>query len=466
MSYDRFFEDEELVSTELYTPKVHEEILNGEPEFEEKLIMKFENGKFEKTRVRLFNNLITFTDNEGNDRFVYLSFIRNKYNVEENNSNKYRIDLMKFSRVLSFYTDKLETVQKWMDKLSKYCVNSNFYSKYEIKEVLGKGGFGMVYRVVFQDDPTKEFAAKVFQKKEIKRKFKSLLHWEIKILQMMNNERIVKIFEVHETGDELVVIMELMRHGLLSTFISQNQKMHPTVIREIMRQLIAGLEYMASFKVIHRDIKPDNILIEKFESRGGLQVPHIKICDLGVACFEDQEPEFIFAGTAGYIAPEVYNAEQIKSKRSVSPEKNKKTGELLSKASIELTSKVDMYSSGVIFYRLITGRSPFNVNGMSVEEANELGKISFDSMYITKFCKQGVDLLKKMLDQKPKTRISASVALAHDYFLEEDVSSIDKTKSSRKIQLDQSPEKVERERGSIFLNVGKELARMRSRSFN
>lgn len=462
----RFFEDEELLSTELYTPTVPDEILKGEPEADDKFNIKFENGKFVLTRVRLFKNLVTFSGVDGTDRYVYLSFVRNNYNVEQNNSNKYRIDLMKFANVLSLYTDKLEIVQNWTERLSKYCVNYNFFTKYEIKEEIGKGGFGKVYKVVNNDDHSKEFAGKIFDKKAIKKKHKVLLHSEIKILQMMHHEKIVKIYEVHETGDQLVVVMELMSGGLLSHYIKEQPKLHPNVIREIMRQLLQGLEYMASLGVIHRDIKPDNILIEKFVTVGQDKVPSIKIVDMGIACFEDQEPDFLFAGTAGFIAPEIFKCDNAKNHSPVL--RDKKHFECMTEGVPMLTTKVDVYSAGIIFYQMITGRSPFAFKELSIEQANELGKVSFDSIYINKFAKSGVDLLKKMLDPKPKTRPSATEALAHDYFTGGDShtlhtnSSSSMSKSSRKIPLD-----VKDEDPMIALfSAGKQLKKLRSRSFH
>ena len=462
----RFFEDEELLSTELYTSTVPEEILKGEPEAEDKFNIKFENGKFILTRVRLFKNLVTFAGFDGSDRFVYLSFVRNNYNVEQNNSNKYRIDLMKFANVLSLYTDKLEIVQNWIERLSKYCVNYNFFTKYEIKEEVGKGGFGKVYRVIKNDDPTIEFAGKIFDKKAIKKKHKVLLHSEIKILQMMHHEKIVKIYEVHETGDQLVVVMELMRGGLLSHFIKEQQKLHPNVIKETMRQLLQGLEYLASLRIIHRDIKPDNILIENFVTVGQDKIPSIKIVDMGIACFEDQEPDFLFAGTAGFIAPEIFKFDNAKNHSPLL--KDKKFLECMTEAAPMLTTKVDIYSAGVIFYQMITGRSPFASKELTIEQANESGKISFESIFITKFSKSGVELLKKMLDPKPKNRPSATEALTHDYFGCGDSktlhtnSSSSMSKSSRKIPLDVKDE----DHMMGLFSAGKQLKKLRSRSFH
>lgn len=462
----RFFEDEELLSTELYTAMVPEEILKGEPEAEDRFNIKFENGKFALTRVRLFKNLVTFAGVDGSERFVYLSFVRSNYNVEQNNSNKYRIDLIKFAHVLSLYTDKLEIVHNWTERLSKYCVNYNFFTKYEIKEEVGKGGFGKVYRVVNNDDPSKEFAGKIFDKKAIKKKHKVLLHSEIKILQMMHHEKIVKIYEVHETGDQLVVVMELMRGGLLSHYMKEQPKLHPNVMKEIMRQLLQGLDYMASLRIIHRDIKPDNILIEKFVTVGLDKVPSIKIVDMGIACFEDQEPDFLFAGTAGFIAPEIFKCDNAKKHSPTL--KDKASFECMTEAAPKLTTKVDIYSAGIIFYQMITGRSPFTSKELSTEEANELGKISFDSIYINKFPKSGVDLLKKMLDSKPKNRPSAAEALAHDYFGVADSNTLhsnspsNMSKSSRKIHLDFK----EDDPMIALMSAGKQLKKLRSRSFH
>ena len=454
MAYHKFFEEEELISQGLELQGVPEEILHSEPLAESKFTVKSETGKFEKLKVTLHRDILAVSNTDGSVRYINLSFLRSNYQVEGNSSMKYRIDLMKFNQILSLYTDKLDKVQKWMERLSKFCINHNFFKKYSVGEQIGQGAFGKVFKVCLENDPTNVFAAKIFEKKSVKKMFKRLLVAEIQVLQLLHHHNIIMIEEVHETSDQVIVVMELMNFGLLSDYIKDNPKLSYTIIKEIMKQLLSGLAYMASMGVIHRDIKPNNILIEKFEKNGIDKIPIIKIADMGLACFEDKKQIFEAAGTPGYMAPEVVLSGKL-------PEQEK------------LTSKLDIYSAGVIFYWLITKRSPFKTtDDIDVYKANETGKIAYDSMYITKFSKLGVDLLKRMLESRPKTRISSLEALNHPYFVEEDTVSLS---SSNLVSLRQStsPSKLIRKNETNRNPIEKSnffpkplIRKMRSKSFN
>ncbi len=420
MSASSYLEDVDLIPSELFIDNIPEDIASSTPIAEDHFIVKLPGGKLDKLKVQLYRDILAVCVNDYEKKYVNLSFVKTNYNVETNSSNKYRIDLTKFNHVLSMHTDKLDRVQRWMKLLSGYCVNNDFYTKYQVIELVGQGSFGKVYKVSLVDDPKQEYAAKVFLKSQIKPGCKMLLVNEIRVLQLLSHLNIIAIQEVHETADEIVVVMPLMRAGLLSTFIHNHPKMSNLVIASIMRQLLEGIEYMTFQGIIHRDLKPSNILIEQFDKVGTEKVPQIKIADMGLAVFKNEDVKgYAFAGTHGYMAPELF---QLNSK---GPHEK-----------IELSTKQDMYSAGVIFYLLITKRNPFKPNDDSdVVKLNEQAKISFDSMHIAKFNKYGVDLLKKMLDKNPKTRISVNEALNHQYFKEEEVSSPTLSKKSYQYEI-------------------------------
>lgn len=407
MSYSRFFEEEGLMSSELYTTEIPEGILSTNPILETKFVVKSQSGKFEGMRVRLFRRLLVIDlpeDHTHEVKYINLSFLRSNYEVEEHiPMNKYRIDLMRFHHKQSLYTDKLEKTQQWMEALSKFCINYNFYSKYTIHNMLGKGAFGKVYRVTKTDHPSTEKAAKILEKKIFKKHQKRFMITEIQALQLLNHPNIIKVEEVHETNEEVVVVMEIMKHGLLSEFLSTKKVLSLQLIKAILFQILTALAYMSDMKVIHRDIKPSNILISETQTIGQETLPFLKIVDMGISCFEHQPAAQTFCGTPGYLAPEVYTLE-----------KPLKPGQ---QTSASINSKVDIFSAGVIFYQLIARRSPFKPNEEAdIVASNELGKINYDNNQIMKFCKNGVSLLKRMLDPKQASRISAHQALSHDFF--------------------------------------------------
>jgi serine/threonine protein kinase len=407
MSYARFFEEEGLMPSELYAAEIPEGILATYPILESKFMVKSETGKFEMVRARLFRSLLVLDIPEIPERevkYMNLSFMRSNYEIEGSMpTNKYRIDLMRFLQKQSLYTDKLEKTEEWMEALSKFCINYNFYSKFTIHNLLGKGAFGKVYRVTKQDHPEVEKAAKVLEKKFFKKNQKRFMIAEIQALQLLNHPNIIKVEEVHETSEEVVVVMEIMRQGLLSDFLSTKKVLSLQLIKAILYQILAAVDYMGEMKVIHRDIKPSNILISETKTFGQESIPFIKIVDMGISCFENQPATHTFCGTPGYLAPEVFLLE--------------KTPQLPGSVSFGINSKVDVFSSGVIFYQLIARKSPFKSSEeMDTKKTNEIGKISYDHNSIMKFCKNGVSLLKRMLDPKSLSRISAREALSHDFF--------------------------------------------------
>ncbi len=160
-----------------------------------------------------------------------------------------------------------------------------------------------------------------------------------------------------------------------------------------MKCILEALAYMDSKKIMHRDLKPDNMIL-KYKDK--LENSILKIVDFGLATIYDI-PEYLFkrCGTPGFVAPEVINAP--------------------SKVNIHYTPKCDVFSAGVIFYILLTEKSPFD--GKSFREILQKNKdcqINFNHPKIRKF-PMAQDLLVKLLETDPNKRISAKDALSHPF---------------------------------------------------
>lgn len=148
---------------------------------------------------------------------------------------------------------------------------------------------------------------------------------------------------------------------------------------------------MHSKNIMHRDLKPENIL---FRSVGSYDCV---IADYGLAEFADQE-EYLFVrcGTPGYVAPEVINIKDMKTK---------------------YTTNCDMFSLGLIFHLLLMGRSIFKGKSFS-EVLDENRACDFD-LYAAEYDQVdqlAMDLLRKMLKIDPEERITAEQASSHPYF--------------------------------------------------
>jgi serine/threonine protein kinase len=159
-----------------------------------------------------------------------------------------------------------------------------------------------------------------------------------------------------------------------------------------------ALAYMDEKKIMHRDLKPDNMILKE---KNKLECCTLKLVDFGLATVYDI-PEYLFkrCGTPGFVAPEVINAP--------------------SNQNIHYTPKCDVFSAGVIFYILLTEKSPFDGHSFKeILQKNKQCKIDLKHPKLKKN-KVAVDLLARMLDADPERRISAKEALSHKFFTDYD----------------------------------------------
>jgi serine/threonine protein kinase len=207
------------------------------------------------------------------------------------------------------------------------------HNRFRLEERLGVGGMGAVYKAkhLFLD---RVAAIKIIQPEQKSQDhFRAWFLREARAVNMINHAHIVEIYDYGETEDGLAyLVMEFLDGTPLSKFISRG----PMDLREsvdILEQVCAALARAHDMGVIHRDLKPDNIyLIE----RGGRK-NFVKILDFGLARVVKEgrltEEGAVF-GTPEYISPEQARGE-------------------------EAGPSADLYSLGVIFYEMLTGRLPF-----------------------------------------------------------------------------------------------------------
>jgi len=175
------------------------------------------------------------------------------------------------------------------------------------------------------------YAVKAFTKEGIiisnKQNAKPSMLNEIDIMRSLDHENIIKLYEVHETENSIYLVLELIQGKSLQDALKKSsfkEEYSEVKIVNMIRSILDALSYCASKGIMHRDLKPDNILLDK-ESK-------IKIADFGLATLIDL-PEYIFkkCGTPGYIAPEVFKYDP----------KNPVTA---------YDDKCDVFSAGCIFY--------------------------------------------------------------------------------------------------------------------
>ena len=127
---------------------------------------------------------------------------------------------------------------------------------------------------------------------------------EIDIMRALDHEHIIKLCEVFETEKSIYLVLELIQGKSLQEVLKKSGfKENEARVANVISSILDALAYMASKGIMHRDLKPDNILLDKGDK--------VKIVDFGLATFIDL-PEYIFkkCGTPGYIAPEVFKYDQ------------------------------------------------------------------------------------------------------------------------------------------------------------
>lgn len=214
---------------------------------------------------------------------------------------------------------------------------------------------------------------------------------EINILKTLDHPNIIKIYDVYEDYNSVYIIMEYCQGGELLDRIIQAQQRNKSLTEEyvmgLMQQILLALSYFHSQKIVHKDLKPENVL---FQDKSP-QSP-IKVIDFGLAEIFKKTDEYSHnaAGTVLYMAPEVFQR--------------------------RLHLKCDVWSAGCIMYLLLTGHLPFSGKSVSDIRAKVMRDEPPFELHCRSVSEQGIDLLRKMLKKQPKQRLSAAECLQHPWF--------------------------------------------------
>lgn len=287
-------------------------------------------------------------------------------------------------------------------------------SRYEKQEKLGEGSYGVVYRAV--DRMTGDVVAlKILKLQDLDLEedgVPSTLLREISILKTINHINIVSLVDVCTSEIPAYLAFEFVDTDL-SWMIMHTRCLRPIVVKSYAFQMIAGVYYLHSHRIIHRDIKPDNVLV----SRRGV----LKLCDFGMARYVTvpMRPYTRGVVTLWYKAPELILGDVY-------------------------DTSIDMWSIACILYEMITSAPLFegdgqidqmmkilNVLGTPTEEDAPGFRAKFEKcLRVMMPDKPGsdlaammtgadpllIDLVLMMLKFDPAKRISAKEALRHPYF--------------------------------------------------
>ncbi len=277
-------------------------------------------------------------------------------------------------------------------------------NNYLMLEVLGRGAYGKVRRCMDESTGT-ERAVKIIRKSILKRKrvgrFGNALQTvqqEIAVWKKLEHPNVVKLFAVidDETSDKLYMVGEYIDGGAVMPDERVCEPISLSNARRYVAQLIDGLSYLHFQRVIHRDIKPGNLLIDK--GSGAL-----KITDFGVSqVYDDDDTIRNTAGTAAFLAPEMLTGASFSGKIS------------------------DIWAVGITLYMFLFGTTPFLADTVPEIYDNIRGKdIPFPAVSATgkaldlAAMAAAMDLIRRLLDRNPATRITLEEARTHPFLLED-----------------------------------------------
>ena len=273
---------------------------------------------------------------------------------------------------------------------------------------IGKGAFGEVY-LTSKIGTKEKFATKKIDKKFIKEKKKKYLDNEIKILNEISHENIIKLFEVKETYNSYYLVMELCTGGSLFECLDEYQKKYnqpfsEEIVQYLMKQIVSAIKYIHNKNIIHRDLKLENILVnfnsEEDKKNINMLKSKVKLIDFGFARYlSKQDLAFSILGSPLNMDPgilEVYN-------------KLKKM-EYYNKYGYD--EKADIWSLGSICYEMIIGKSPFDSKSLK----QLINKVKKGKYYLpTYLSKEAISFINGMLKYDLKKRLSADLLYKHEF---------------------------------------------------
>ncbi|KAK5990574.1 Serine/threonine-protein kinase RAD53 [Cladobotryum mycophilum] len=274
--------------------------------------------------------------------------------------------------------------------------------KYNRIGMIGKGAFAVVYKVTSKYDG-RPYAAKELEKRRFIKNgiLDAKVENEMRIMKRVQHPNIVRYMENFDWDDRLlIIIMEFVPGGDLGKLIADDGPLDESTTKTMSQQLLSALGYLHENNITHRDVKPDNILINSVHPL------EVKLTDFGLSKMVDTEQTFLrtFCGTLLYCAPEVYtefaeyddNGIRNRGKRA-----RRIPGQRYNHA-------VDIWSLGGVLFYTLTGAPPYPVkSGISYSEL--LHKIMTSMLNILPLqnegvSERGIDFLCRMLQRRPENR--------------------------------------------------------------
>ncbi|KAL9608082.1 MAG: hypothetical protein Q9167_007056 [Letrouitia subvulpina] len=301
----------------------------------------------------------------------------------------------------------------------RYGMSWNGGDSYKVTGSIGKGAFASVYKVVRKDNG-EAFAAKELEKRRFMKDNMatgSKIHTELSIMKKIQHPNIVQYVDQHEDETHLIIIMELVPYGDLRPYVEgRHNPMIEYNGKTVALQMCQALEYLHARNITHRDIKPDNILIQSEDPL------FVKLSDFGLSKVVNDEETFLrsFCGTLLYCAPEVYPEFDQKFNAGNQTRLRPRHGK--GRPKQPYTKAVDVWGLAAVLYHLLCGKPPFpaslGTTGFSMLTQIMNHSVDYGKLKHAGVTDEGIDFLSRMLVVDPKLRMTDTECLDHPWFFE------------------------------------------------
>ncbi|XP_039528925.1 calcium/calmodulin-dependent protein kinase type II subunit gamma isoform X14 [Pimephales promelas] len=265
--------------------------------------------------------------------------------------------------------------------------STRFTDEYQLYEELGKGAFSVVRRCV-KKSTGQEYAAKIINTKKLSARDHQKLEREARICRLLKHPNIVRLHDsISEEGFHYLVF-DLVTGGELFEDIVAREYYSEADASHCINQILESVCHIHQHDIVHRDLKPENLLLAS-KMKGAA----VKLADFGLAIEVqgDQQAWFGFAGTPGYLSPEVLRKDPY-------------------------GKPVDIWACGVILYILLVGYPPFwDEDQHKLYQQIKAGAYDFPSPEWDTVTPEAKNLINQMLTINPAKRITADQAIKHPW---------------------------------------------------
>ena len=323
------------------------------------------------------------------DKFEIIHLYTNKeIDLEEND-----IPYLYNNEILFFTTDNSNFEE------------SNFYYQYEFVNWIKSGGYGQVYlgkHVITQ----KEYAIKKIDTSSFSNQDLYNISREYVILKQLNHPNIIKCYQSFNYENTFYTVMDYAKGGELSSLLLEKKRLNEKQCKKIFQQIYKAVRYIHDQNIIHRDLKPNNILFLDENKT------HIVLIDFGISGISNGKfKETVKAGTISFLPPEMVSGKDYTS-----------------------NTKLDVWALGIILFRMIEGKFPFD----GKKDKDIIQKILYSPLDFNKKIKISLKckkLIQQMLEKNYCFRIDSDSELFQNWFEEEDfpIKSIQSMKTSQEL---------------------------------